>query len=162
MFDKKKVSNDETLNDKKDVFRPAKGSSKVVIGEGVNIKGEITNAEEVQIDGMADIVLKTENINVGSKGILNGSIEATNADIWGKVDGDLKISNTLTVQELGNVSGKIEYSQLQIKLGGNITGELIKNNKKTNKPIVSEDENKNIEQQQGTPKSLQAANEQKI
>ena len=151
MFDKKKDLTQAVLNEKNDVFRPAKGSSKVVIGEGVTIKGEITNAEEVQIDGMADILLKTENINVGSKGILNGTIEAVNADIWGKVDGDLKISNTLTIQELGNVSGKIEYSQLQIKLGGNITGELIRNEKKINKSNIAEDKNKENE----TPESLQ-------
>ena len=153
MFEKKKDLNSETTIDKNNVYRPAKGSSKVVIGEGVSIKGEITNAEEVQIDGIADIVLKTENINVGSKGILNGSIEATNADIWGKVDGDLKISNTLTVQELGNVSGKIEYTKLQIKLGGNITGELTRNEKKLNKTSITEVDNKN--KNQDTTESLQ-------
>ena len=153
MFDKKKDPVQDVRNEKNNVYRPSKGSSKVVIGEGVNIKGEITNAEEVQIDGKADIVLKTENINVGPKGILNGLIEATNADIWGTVDGDLKISNTLTVQELGNVSGKVEYSKLQIKLGGNITGELIRNETKTNKTSVSQDENKNKDQ--NTSESLQ-------
>lgn len=145
MFDKKKENNNETLNEKNNVYRPAKGSSKVVIGEGVSIKGEITNAEEVQIDGVADLILQTENINVGSKGILNGSIVATNADIWGKVDGDLKISNTLTIQELGNVSGKIEYTQLQIKLGGIITGELTRNEKKINKISIVKDDNKEKE-----------------
>ena len=160
MFDKKKDTNQELVNEKNNVYRPSKGSSKVVIGEGVNIKGEITNAEEVQIDGTADILLKTQNINVGSKGILNGSIEAKNADIWGKVDGDLKISNTLTVQELGHVSGKIEYSQLQIKLGGNITGELIKNDKKIIKPLINENGNKQIEQE--TTKSLQAMDGGKV
>ena len=160
MFDKKKDIAQVVTDDKNNVHRPTKGSSKVIIGEGVNIKGEITNAEEVQIDGTADIVIKTENINVGAKGKLNGSIEAKNADIWGKVDGDLKISNTLTIQELGHVSGKIEYSQLQIKLGGNITGELIKNDKKISKSINSENENTDIEN--GTPKSLQAATESKI
>ena len=145
MFDKKKDTYQEATNEKNAVYRTTKGSSKVVIGEGVNIKGEITNAEEVQIDGTADIDLKTENINVGSKGVLNGSIEEKNADIWGKVDGDLKISNTLTVQELGHVSGKIEYSQLQIKLGGNVTGELVKTDKKTNKTSNTEDTIKNTE-----------------
>ena len=145
MFDKKKNTSFDVTNEKNDVYRPSKGSSKVVIGEGVNVKGEIINAEEVQIDGIVDIVLKTENINVGPKGILNGSIEAKNADIWGKVDGDLKISNTLTVQELGHVSGKIEYSQLQIKLGGSVTGELVKTDKKINKSIDSEESKKNTE-----------------
>ena len=145
MFDKKKNTSFDVTNEKNDVYRPSKGSSKVIIGEGVNVKGEIINAEEVQIDGIVDIVLKTENINVGPKGILNGSIEAKNADIWGKVDGDLKISNTLTVQELGHVSGKIEYSQLQIKLGGSVTGELVKTDKKINKSIDSEESKKNTE-----------------
>ena len=160
MFDKKKDIAQVLTDDKNNVHRPTKGSSKVIIGEGVNIKGEITNAEEVQIDGTADIVIKTENINVGSKGKLNGSVEAKNADIWGKVDGDLKISNTLTIQELGHVSGKIEYSQLQIKLGGYITGELIKNDKKINKPSITEDENNKTELE--TPKSLLAASERKV
>ena len=135
MFDKKKDLSAGSVNDMNTVFRPAKGSSKVVIGEGVNIKGEITNADDVQIDGTADITLKTSNLTVGAKGILSGTIEASNADIWGKVEGDLKISNTLTVQELGAVSGKIEYENLQIKLGGNITGDLIKSDNSKNKTM---------------------------
>ena len=159
MFDKKKDITQDVMNEKNNVYRPTKGSSKVVIGEGVSIKGEIINAEEVQIDGTADIVLKTENINVGSKGILNGSIDAKNADIWGKVDGDLKVSNTLTVQELGHVSGKIEYSQLQIKLGGNITGELIKNEKKISKTELNVNEEKGIEHENS---KLAQSSEQKI
>ena len=37
MFDKK----DDNSNSTTDVFRPAKGSAKVVIGHGVTINGEI-------------------------------------------------------------------------------------------------------------------------
>ena len=33
--------------EKVDVFRPAKGSAKVIIGNGVKFKGEITNADEI-------------------------------------------------------------------------------------------------------------------
>ena len=62
MFDKKKDSIIGSANEMNSVFRPAKGSSKVIIGEGVTIKGEITNADDVQIDGSADILLKTDNI----------------------------------------------------------------------------------------------------
>ena len=95
MFEKK--STDEqtnTADDSLGVFRPTKGSAKVVIGNGVTIKGEITNADEAQIDG--------------------------NADVWGAIDGEVKISGTLTVQEQGTISGSIEYQNLQIKLGGKI------------------------------------------
>ena len=120
MFEKKPT----TSNDQPDVFRPAKGSSKVIIGNGVTLKGEITDADEVQIDGSADITVSTDNLIVGSTGDLKGTIQTDNADVWGNADGDLKISGTLTIQEQGSVSGSVEYQSLQIKLGGKIKGDV--------------------------------------
>ena len=120
MFDKK----DDNTNSTPDVFRPAKGSAKVVIGQGVAINGEIKKADEVQIDGEADVTMKTDNLVVGATGDCKGSIETHNADIWGAFDGDIKASGTLTIQEQGKVSGKIEYQNLQIKLGGQISGDI--------------------------------------
>ena len=112
MFDKKEDNTSSTP----DVFRPAKGSAKVVIGQGVVINGEIKKADEVQIDGEADVTMKTDNLVVGATGDCKGAIETHNADIWGAFDGDIKASGTLTIQEEGKVSGKIEYQNLQIKL----------------------------------------------
>ena len=120
MFEKKSPSS----NDKPDVFRPAKGSAKVIIGNGVKLKGDITDADEVQIDGTADITMSADNLIVGGTGYLKGTIQADNADVWGNVDGDLKISGTLSIQELGSVSGSVEYQSLQIKLGGKIKGDI--------------------------------------
>ena len=124
MFEKKKKIEEEKDKGFMDVLRPAKGSAKVIIGNGVTLKGDITKADEVQIDGDADVTMKTDNLIVGATGKCNGNIETHNADIWGTVDGDLKVSGTLTVQEAGNVSGSIEYQSLQIKLGGKINGEI--------------------------------------
>ena len=121
MFEKKNESNTSSTTD---VFRPAKGSAKVVIGHGVTITGEIKKADEVQIDGEADVTMKTDNLVVGVTGDCKGNIETHNADIWGEFDGDIKASGTLTIQEQGNVEGTIEYQNLQIKLGGKLRGEI--------------------------------------
>ena len=121
MFDKKNENNTKTVAD---VFRPAKGSAKVVIGHGVSITGEIKKADEVQIDGEADVTMKTDNLVVGVTGECKGDVETHNADVWGAFDGDIKASGTLTIQEQGKVSGKIEYQNLQIKLGGQISGDI--------------------------------------
>ena len=120
MFDKKEDNTTSTP----DVFRPAKGSAKVVIGNGVTISGEIKKADEVQIDGEADVTMKTDNLVVGATGNCKGDIETHNADIWGVFDGDIKASGTLTIQEQGRVSGKIEYQNMQIKLGGQVSGDI--------------------------------------
>ena len=145
MFDKK----DDNTNSSPDVFRPAKGSAKVVIGHGVIINGEIKKADEVQFDGEADVTMKTDNLVVGATGDCKGSIETHNADIWGEFDGDIKASGTLTIQEQGKVSGKIEYQNLQIKLGGQISGDIklsdkIQSIKKDTKP--SEDNNISLQE----------------
>ena len=49
MFDKKKDNTEFEDKSRNDVFRPAKGDAKVVIGNGVSITGEIKKADEVQI-----------------------------------------------------------------------------------------------------------------
>ena len=123
MFDKK---TDNTSEDKSvpDVFRPSKGSAKVVIGNGVSITGEIKKADEVQIDGEADVTMKTDNLVIGNTGKCKGTIETHNADIWGSFDGDIKASGTLTIQEAGIATGTIEYQNMQIKLGGKLSGEI--------------------------------------
>ena len=123
MFEKKSDKPGESAINT-DVFRPAKGSAKVVIGSGVKFKGEITDADEVQIEGTANVTMNTDNLIIGNTGNAKGNIETHNADVWGKLDGDLKVSGTLTVQEQGSVSGTVEYQSLQIKLGGKIKGEI--------------------------------------
>ena len=123
MFEKKK----DNINEEKnvgDVFRPTKGNAKVVIGNGVSITGEIKKADEVQIDGEADVTMKTDNVVIGLTGKCKGNIETHNADIWGSFDGDLKASGTLTIQEEGIATGTIEYQKMHIKLGGKLSGDI--------------------------------------
>ena len=129
MFDKKKDNNSNEEKNVSDVFRPSKGSAKVIIGDGVSITGEIKKADEVQIDGEADVTMKTDNIVIGNTGKCKGNVETHNADIWGAFDGDLKASGTLTIQEAGVVTGTIEYQKMQIKLGGDISGDIKKSDK---------------------------------
>ena len=129
MFDKKKDNSVSGGTNSSDVFRPAKGTAKVVIGNGVSISGEIKKADEVQIDGEADVTMKTDNLVIGATGECKGTIETHNADIWGLFDGDIKASGTLTIQEQGKATGSIEYQNMQIKLGGQLSGEIKKSDK---------------------------------
>jgi len=117
MFEKKST-NDESYktDDSLNVSKPSKGSATVIIGNGVKMIGEITDADNVQIDGNALVV--------GSTGNLKGTITSNNIDVSGKLKGKITAIETLTVQELGTVSGSIEYKNMQIKLGGKISGKM--------------------------------------
>jgi len=152
MFEKKSTTDESSkTDDSLNVFRPTKGSAKVVIGNGVKIKGEITDADEVQIDGHADVTMNTDNLVIGGTGDLKGTITSHNADVWGKLDGEIKVGGTLTIQEQGTVFGSIEYQHLQIKLGGQIKGDVkvsekiknIKDSKKEDPLSLQETLNRN-------------------
>ena len=125
MFEKKST-NDESYktDDSLNVSKPSKGSAKVIIGNGVKMIGEITDADNVQIDGNADVTMNTDNLVVGSTGNVKGTITSNNIDVSGKLKGKITAIETLTVQELGTVSGSIEYKNMQIKLGGKISGKM--------------------------------------
>jgi len=127
MFDRDKKddsNNSSTSEMTRNTLSTAPGTAKVIIGVGVEMKGEITLASEVQIDGTADINMDTENLMVGQTGKLKGDVKTKNADIWGTFDGDLEVSSTLTIQEKGIVKGTTKYSSLQIKLGGQLVGDV--------------------------------------
>ena len=142
MFEKK----DTIIKSPIDVLRPAKGTAKVIIGNGVKLKGEISDADEVQIDGFADVTVNTDNLVIGGTGELKGNINSTNIDVWGKMEGDVVVSGTLSIQEQGEVSGSIEYQDLQIKLGGKLRGDVkvsdkikkISDGKSKNSPSLQE------------------------
>ena len=125
MFEKKST-NDESYktDDSLNVFKPSKRSAKVIIGNGVKMIGEITEADDVQIDGNVDVTINTLNLVVGSTGDVKGTITSNNIDVFGKLGGKITAIGTLTVHELGTVSGSIEYQNINIKLGGKIRGKI--------------------------------------
>jgi len=135
MFSKDNSNEDSKIYD---VLEKTKGSANVVIGNGVIIKGEILEADTVQIDGTADVTMTTENLMIGVNGHLKGDLTSHHVEVWGKLDGNIKVTGTLTVQEAGIVSGNLEYENLQVKLGGQITGDINVSKKvSTKKPINS-------------------------
>ena len=152
MFVRKSLTTNQTntTEDSFSALRPAKGSAKVVIGHGVKIKGEITDADEVQIDGSADVTMNTDNLMIGGTGNLKGTITSHNADVWGTLEGEVKVGGTLTIQDQGSVSGSIEYENLQIKLGGKIKGDV-----KVSEKIKKIDSTKNIDKEESL--SLQSS-----
>ena len=127
-------------NETYDVLQKSKGPANVVIGNGVKIIGQILDADSVQIDGTADVTMTTDNLMIGVNGDLKGDLTSHHVEVWGKLDGNIKVTGTLTVQEEGTVSGKLEYENLQVKLGGQITGDIHvakkSNGKKTSKTTL--------------------------
>jgi len=88
------------------------------IGLTTKIKGDITSEEDFRIDGYFEGNLTTTSkIVLGEKGVLNGTIKCANAEILGKVNGDLSVDNLLSVKASASIDGNVTIGKLAIEPG---------------------------------------------
>ncbi len=88
------------------------------IGVTTKIKGDITSQEDFRIDGQFEGNLTTTaKIVLGEKGVLDGNIKCGNAEILGKVSGDLVVENLLSVKSSASIDGNVVIGKLSIEPG---------------------------------------------
>jgi cytoskeletal protein CcmA (bactofilin family) len=89
-----------------------------VIAKNTTIIGDIKSDGDFRIDGTLEGSLKTDGrVIIGSDGFIKGKVEATNADIEGKISGELLVSNTLTIKATADISGEVIIGKLSIEPG---------------------------------------------
>ena len=92
-----------------------KPTGKTLIGNSVTIRGEITSEENLQIEGIVDGSIETNNdVVVGHEGRVNATIRAANIVIQGRVIGDVNASNRVELAPSALLEGNIRAPKLSI------------------------------------------------
>lgn len=99
----------------------------LLVGEGVNITGNIVVLGAVHIYGNVNGEITAHEIHIGETGRVNGEIKVSLADIKGEVSNSIQVKETLIIRSTGKVSGTISYQSLEIEQGGMIEGKIEKN-----------------------------------
>lgn len=60
---------------------------------------------------------------IAEEGVVEGDIIATDADIAGEVQGEIRVEKTLVLKSTARIGGKIETDRLVIEEGAQFTGE---------------------------------------
>ena len=95
------------------------------IGQDISISGEISTCDVLVIDGHVDATVRDcGRLEIGPAGTLRGDIEVRNAEIGGRFDGELKVTDRLTVRGTGRVSGVVRYGRLEVTVGGQLRGDI--------------------------------------
>ncbi len=90
--------------------------STTIIGSGTIIQGDIESKGDIRIDGVLIGNIKGKaKILLGNDGVINGNIEGRDADILGKVTGDLKISGLLQLRGKSTIMGDIYTGKLEVE-----------------------------------------------
>ena len=96
------------------------------LGAGLQIKGDITGAEDLQIDGKVDgpISLHGHALTIGSTAQLNSEIYTGEAIVYGKVVGNLHASDRVDIKKDGSVIGDISTARISIEDGAHFKGRI--------------------------------------
>lgn len=99
--------------------------SRLVIGQGIAISGEIESCHTLVVEGTVEASLKGARIvEIEETGIFYGAIEIEEATISGRFEGELVVNGRLSVTSTGTITGTIAYKELEIEAGAMIDGKL--------------------------------------
>ena len=93
------------------------------ISAGTVIKGEILSPNDNRIDGTFEGRIQSKGrVVVGESATIKGDIVCENVDLWGKVEGNLFVKDTLSLKEGCVVSGNLHIRRLSVELGSTFNG----------------------------------------
>lgn len=103
---------------------PARSQAR--LGSGLQIKGQITGTEDLQIDGKVDgpISLRGHELIVGSTAQLTSEIHARQVIVFGKVVGNVHARDRVDVKSDGSVIGDISTARISIEDGAQFKGRI--------------------------------------
>lgn len=94
-----------------------------IVGVGTIINGDITSNGDIRIDGtVTGKVVSKAKVVIGASCVIDGDIEAQNADISGRVNGKLTVSETLFLKPSAYINGDIMVNKLVVESGAEFNG----------------------------------------
>lgn len=97
-----------------------------IIGQSIQIKGELTGNEDLTIDGTVEgnIQLKDHNLTIGPNGNIKADINAKKVTIIGEIQGNVTAEETVEIRESGKLRGNITSPRLIIADGAFFKGSV--------------------------------------
>ena len=98
-----------------------------MLGEAVTVEGTLTFTQTFRVDGeFKGKILRSDRLVVGEKGRVSGEVEVNSLVVYGKVEGTVRVKNTLEVHPSGRVKGDLEMTApaLTVMEGGFIEGSV--------------------------------------
>lgn len=94
-----------------------------IISEGTIIKGDISSAGDIRIDGTLNGNIEAKGrLVVGPKGRVEGEINCNNVEISGYIKGKIKVLELLNMKAEAKVYGEIVAGKLAVEPGSVFTG----------------------------------------
>ncbi|MFZ0418813.1 MAG: polymer-forming cytoskeletal protein [Candidatus Sulfotelmatobacter sp.] len=115
------ASNPNSYNPVKTTTAPIEQAT---IGRSLVIKGEISGAEALYIDGRIEgkITLTDNRVTIGRNGTVQADINAREVVVMGKVTGNIECSDRVDIRSEGVVNGNVSTTRISVEDGAVLKG----------------------------------------
>jgi cytoskeletal protein CcmA (bactofilin family) len=97
----------------------------LIAGPEISFTGDLSACDRLIIEGIVEANLqRCEHMIIGESGIFRGHGSTENADVRGRIEGELIVRKRLLIRAGGHVSGSISYGDIEIEPGGRISGTI--------------------------------------
>jgi cytoskeletal protein CcmA (bactofilin family) len=115
------AANPNTYNPVKTVSAPIEQAT---IGRTLVIKGEVSGAEALYIDGRIEgkISLPDNRVTIGRNGSVQANITAREVVVMGKVNGNIDCTDRVDIRSEGSVTGDVSTVRISVEDGAVLKG----------------------------------------
>lgn len=100
------------------------GNGATLISSGTTLKGDISSNSDLRIDGtVIGNIHSAAKIIIGSSGVVEGDISGNQADIVGKVSGNIRAKELLQLRGECVVTGNLYAGKLQVEPTASFNGQ---------------------------------------
>src|SRR5439155_10278622 len=96
------------------------------LGSGLQVKGEITGTEDLQIDGTVEglIHLDERRLTVGATAKVTADVNARDVVVYGYLKGNVRAKGRIEIKKDGAIIGNLTTAQIMIEDGADFKGSI--------------------------------------
>jgi cytoskeletal protein CcmA (bactofilin family) len=115
-----------------------------LIGKSAAVQGDIEFSGGLHIDGRVTGSVRCTPgaagaLSVSEHGVIEGSVEAPQVVVNGRVNGDIMASERVVLGAKARILGNVHYGVIEMALGAEITGKLVPRNGA--EPVIEPEQN---------------------
>ena len=116
--------NTVTMKNTAPIKPPVSKDEKTTIGENIAIEGSIRGKENLEIEGAmkGNVQLEKHNFTIGSKGRVEGEINARNVSVSGLLNGTIKAGEKVKITKEADFCGEIKANSISVEDGAYFKG----------------------------------------
>lgn len=95
----------------------------MIVGREIALSGDISSCDRLVVEGSVEANLhECRELNIAESGLFKGNASIEQAEVRGRIEGELVVRKRLLIRATGHVAGTVAYGEIEIECGGRISG----------------------------------------